>query len=275
VTDLLRVPAPEQGTVRLPAGGGRVEFSGVTVYADGVTLIHDLDLVVPAGAAVAVVGATGAGKSTIAALAGRLSDPDTGEVRLDGVPLPRLSSRELRAAVSYAFERPALLGRTIRDTIGFGGAQPTDEAVAEAARAARAERFVLRLPKGYLTPLADAPLSGGEVQRLGLARALTNAAKARVLVLDDATSSLDTVTEMEVSRALTELHRDRTKIIVTHRAATAAGADLVAWLEAGRLRALAPHEELWGEPDYRDVFGGAASAGTVWTGGTQAEVGSK
>jgi ATP-binding cassette subfamily B protein len=275
VAGLLNVPAPEQGSARLPDGRGRVEFSGVTVRANGATLVENLDLVVPAGAAVAVVGATGAGKSTVAALAGRLTDPTSGDVRLDGVPLRRLSHRELRAAVSYAFERPALLGRTIRDTIGFGIDEPADgavneavnepaddavdEAIAEAARAARAERFVLRLPKGYLTSVEDAPLSGGEVQRLGLARALAHAAKARVLVLDDATSSLDTVTEMEVSRALTELHGDRTKIIVTHRAATAASADLVAWLEAGRLRALGPHEELWREPGYRDVFGSGAA----------------
>jgi ATP-binding cassette subfamily B protein len=259
ITGLLDVPMPEQGSAQLPAGEGQLEFRGVTVRADGTAIIEDLNLIVPAGADVAVVGMSGAGKSTIAALAGRLTDPSEGEVILDGVPLRRLAGRELRAAVSYAFERPALLGRTVRDMIGFGIERPADERIAAAARAARAEQFIRRLPQQYLTPLEQAPLSGGEAQRLGLARALAHAANARVLVLDDATSSLDTVTAMQVSRALTELHGDRTKIIVTHRAATAASADMVAWLETGRLRALAPHEELWRDPDYRAVFGGCGT----------------
>ena len=253
---LLEIPAPPQGNSPLPAGGGRVEFRGVTVRAGGAPAIDDLSLVVPAGAAVAVVGRNGAGKSTLAALAGRLADPDRGEVLLDGVPLPQLAAPRLRAAVTYAFERPAPLGDTVRDTIAYGlPGQAPEETIAAAARAARAEPFVRRLPGRYLTPLAGVPLSGGEHQRLGLARALVRAADARVLVLDDATSSLDTVTAMEVSQAIAGLRGGRTTIIVTHRAATAAGADLVAWLEAGRLRGLAPHEELWTEPGYRAVFG--------------------
>jgi ATP-binding cassette subfamily B protein len=263
IAGLFGVPAPGQGDLPLPDGQGKVEFRGVTVRpsgtppAGGVATIDGLDLVIPAGADVAVVGLTGAGKSTLAALAGRLADPDRGEVLLDGVPLPRLAAPQLRTAVSYAFERPAPLGDTVRDTIAFGlDGRLRDEEIDSAARAARAEPFVRRLPARYLTPLASAPLSGGEHQRLGLARALAHAAGARVLVLDDATSSLDTVTAMEVSRAIAESHGDRTKIIVTHRVATAAGADLVAWLEAGRLRGLAPHEELWGNPGYRAVFRG-------------------
>jgi ATP-binding cassette subfamily B protein len=268
VGGLFGVPAPRQGNLPLPDGQGpddqgKVEFRGVTVRASGPppaggpVTIDDLDLVIPAGVDVAVVGLTGAGKSTLAALAGRLTDPDRGEVLLDGVPLPRLAASQLRTAVSYAFERPAPLGDTVRDTIAFGlDGGLRDEEIDAAARAARAEPFVRRLPARYLTPLASAPLSGGEHQRLGLARALAHATSARVLVLDDATSSLDTVTAMEVSRAIAESHGDRTKIIVTHRVATAAGADLVAWLEAGRLRGFAPHEELWGDPRYRAVFGG-------------------
>ena len=262
VEGLLGVPAPPPGTAHLPRGGGRVEFKGVTVRAGRAAAIDDLDLVIPAGADVAVVGPTGAGKSTLAALAGRLTDPDRGEVLLDGVPLPRLAAPELRAAVTYAFERPAPLGRTVRDMISFGLPwRPSEEEIAAASRAARAEPFLQRLPERYLTPLANAPLSGGEHQRLGLARALARAERARVLVLDDATSSLDTVTEMEVSQALAGLHGDRTKIIVTHRAATAAAADLVAWLEAGRLRGLAPHQELWRDPDYRAAFGAGEEHG--------------
>ena len=260
VTELLGLSAPAHGSEELPAGGGHIEFRGVAVRANDKAVIENLDLVVPAGTDVALVGGTGSGKSTVAALAGRLIDPSSGDVLLDGMPLTRLARTELRNAVTYAFERPALLGRTVHDTIAFGMARPPDEGVTAAALAARADQFIGRLPQRYQTPLAHAPLSGGEVQRLGLARALAHAGKARVLVLDDATSSLDTVTEMEVSRALTGDHGDRTKIVVTHRAATAARADLVAWLDAGRLQALAPHRELWSDPRYRAVFGRGANA---------------
>jgi ATP-binding cassette subfamily B protein len=261
VAEMLEVPAPEQGNARLPEGRGRVEFRGVTVRADDTTVVEDLDLVIPAGANVAVVGASGAGKSTVAALAGRLTDPSDGMVFLDGVPLRWLDRRELRSAVSYAFDRPALLGRTVGDMIGFGVRRSAGDRVVTAAKAARADVFIRRLPRRYHTLLSRAPLSGGEVQRLGLARALAHASDARVLVLDDATSSLDTVTEMQVSRALTELHGSHTVIVVTHRAATAADADLVAWMEAGRLRACAPHATLWRDSDYRAVFGVGALAG--------------
>jgi ATP-binding cassette subfamily B protein len=261
VTALLSVCAPGQGSMRLPAGRGQLEFRGAAVRCGNATVIENLDMVIPGGTSVAVVGRTGAGKSTVAALAGRLIDPSAGEVLLDGVPLTRLARPELRAAVSYAFERPALLGATVRDAIGFGMPRLPDEAVAAAAHAARADQFIGRLPRRYQTALAQAPLSGGEIQRLGLARALAHAGQARVLVLDDATSSLDTVTEMEVSRALTRQHGDSTKIIVTHRAATAARAGLVAWLDSGRLQALAPHRELWQDPRYRAVFGSGENTG--------------
>src|SRR6185503_14243168 len=143
------------------------------------TVLEGVDLAIPGGAAVAVVGRSGAGKSTLAALAARLREPDDGEVRLDGVPLPNLHHDALRGAVGCAFERPVLVGTTVLDAIGGDPA---------AARAAHADAFVTRLPRGYDTPLADAPMSGGEAQRLGLARAWP---ASRLLVLDDATSSLD------------------------------------------------------------------------------------
>jgi ATP-binding cassette, subfamily B, bacterial RamA/AmfB len=261
VAELLGVAAPEKGTERLPPGAGRLEFRDVSVRASGASVIEGLDMVIPGGASVAVVGSSGAGKSTLAALAGRLIDPSHGEVLLDGVPLPQLAAAELRTAVIYAFERPALLGRTVYDVIRFGAGPPPPAGVIRAARAARADPFIRRLPMRYRTPAERAPLSGGEIQRLGLARALAHAARARVLVLDDAMSSLDTMTEMEVRRALTEHHGQRTKIIVTHRAATAAAADLVAWLDGGHLRALAPHHELWrDDPRYLAVFAASPAA---------------
>jgi ATP-binding cassette subfamily B protein len=141
-----------------------------------------------------------------------------------------------------------LVGGTVGDAIGLGLDRTHVEA---ASRAADAHDFVSRLPLGYDTPLVDAPLSGGEAQRLGLARAWH---ASRLLVLDDATSSLDTVTELRISRTLTADGSGRTRLIVTHRAGTAARADLVAWLDAGRLRAVGPHDRLWRDPAYREVF---------------------
>ncbi len=240
VAEVLDVPVLGYGTRRLPEGDGTLELRGTPVG----------DLVVPGGSVTAVAGRSGSGKSALAELAGRLRDPATGVVLLDGVPLPELSRQELRAAVGYAFERPVLLGETVGAAIGMGG---IDGGGAErAARAAGADGFIGRLPRGYGTALASAPLSGGERQRLGLARAFARA--RRLLVLDDATSSLDTVTERQVSRALTEQYGGCTRLVVTHRVATAARADRVVWMEDGRVRAVGTHGELWSEPEYRAVF---------------------
>jgi ATP-binding cassette subfamily B protein len=243
------------GTAGLGPGPGQLWFRQVTVWRGGEAVIDRLDLTVPGGASVAVVGRSGAGKSTLAGLAGRLIDPDEGEVILDGFHLPELTRRALRDAVVYAFERPALFGETPFEAISFGSSRPTREQVLAAARDSRAAAFLTRLPGGIQTPLDETPMSGGEVQRLGLARAFAHAGQARLLILDDATSSLDTATEMLVSRALTDQMGGRTRLIVAHRATTAARADLVAWLEAGRLCALAPHRELWADPRYRAIFG--------------------
>ena len=251
--ELMGVPPVVYGDRSLPSGAGRLELRGVTVRREGRPVLDDLDLVVPGGAVVAVVGRTGSGKSLLAALPGRLADPDDGQVLLDGVPVGQVARDELRRAVLYAFERPSLLGETVRDAIRFGLVAPPDREVELAAVAACADPFIRRLPHGYRTPLAAAPMSGGEVQRLGLARTFAHAAGARLMILDDATSSLDTATEMQVSRSLTR-QLDLTRLIVAHRAATAARADLVAWLDCGRLRAFGPHHELWADPAYRAAF---------------------
>ncbi len=262
IAGVLAVPAPAHGTDLLPrCGPGTLELRGVTVTRGGTTVLDRLDLTVPGGSCVAVVGPSGAGKSVLAELAGRLTDPDEGTVLLDGRPLAALSRAELRDAVGYAFERPVLLGDTLGDAIAFGPGELDPGAVTRAARAAGADGFVRRLPAGYATPRADAPLSGGEAQRIGLARAFAHG--DRLLVLDDATSSLDTVTERHVARALLHDPRGRTRLLTTHRAATAARADLVAWLDSGRLRALAPHRELWQQPAYRALFATAAAEGSA------------
>ncbi|WP_395372734.1 ABC transporter ATP-binding protein [Streptomyces tubercidicus] len=251
--ELLTLPTAPQGARPLPADGpGRLELRAVTVLRGGAPVLRDVDLVVPGGTTMAVVGHSGAGKSLLAAVVGRLTEPDSGQVLLDGIPLDEADPAQLRREIGYAFERPALFGRTVGAAIGFGPYEPPAQAIEAAARAAGADPFVRLLPDGYLTPLADAPLSGGEVQRLGLARAFAHA--GRLLVLDDATSSLDSVTELHVRRALVHDVRTGSRLLIAHRVSSAARADLVAWLENGRLRAVAPHDRLWAEADYRAVF---------------------
>ncbi|MEV0238123.1 ABC transporter ATP-binding protein [Nonomuraea sp. NPDC050786] len=271
VAEIFGLTPVAHGTRTLPPGPGTVEFRDVAV--DGLTVG---DLTLPGGSVTAVVGRSGSGKSLLAALAGRLADPGRGAVLLDGVPLRELSREELRRAIGYAFERPVLVGETVSEAIAPEAGEAVSQAIApepgealsqaiaggrgeaapvvEAARAACADAFVRRLPLGYGTPLRDAPMSGGERQRLGLARAFAQG--ERLLVLDDATSSLDTVTEQQVSRALTTDRRARTRLIAAHRPATAARADQVVWLDNGAVRARGPHDVLWQDPAYRAVFQG-------------------
>jgi ATP-binding cassette, subfamily B, bacterial len=249
---ILAEPAVQYGTDSLPAGRGRLEFRGVTVRAGEVSVLDDVNVVVPAGALVAVVGRSGSGKSVLATLAGRLRDPDEGQVLLDGVALPRLTRHELRRGVCCAFERPMLIGETLADVIAFGHPTPDPPELITAARAARADTFIRRMPMGYQTLLAQAPMSGGEIQRMGLARAFAH--PGRVLVLDDVAASLDTVTEHHIRGVLTGALADRTRLVVAHRVSTAAHADLVLWLDHGRVRSVAPHRQLWSDPCYQAVF---------------------
>ncbi len=251
--DLERLPALDHGPERLPPGGpGTLELRGVRVVRDGREVLRADGLRITGGTTVALVGRSGAGKSVFAAVAGRLTDPDEGQVLLDGVPLDRLSHEALRTEVAFAFERPVLDGGTVAEAVAAGARRVPDEEVRRAARAAGADGFVRRLPLGYGTPLAAAPLSGGEYQRLGLARAFAHA--GRLLIMDDATSSLDTATEHEVDRALRRSLRPGTRLLVAHRPSVADRADLVIWLETGRVRAVAPHRTLWRTAEYRSVF---------------------
>lgn len=249
------LPSTHYGDCDLPSTGrGELVLRAVTITGSSgdAPAIDNLDLTIPAGTALAIVGPSGSGKSALAALPGRLLDPDAGSILLDGVPLQDLSRESLRDAVRYAFERPAPLGETVHETIGLGASRRHVEA---AARTAAADGFIRKLPEGYDTPLDRAPLSGGETQRLGLARAFAREGNdPRIIVLDDATAALDTVTEARVSSAIDSAAAGRTRIVVAHRPSTAARADLVAWLDAGCLRALAPHSELWSDPEYRALL---------------------
>lgn len=252
VAEVLDAPPPAHGSEPLPPGLGRLEFRGAVVRGPGGPALDGIHLTVPAGASVALVGRSGSGKSLLAGLAARLVDPDEGEVVLDGVALPQLSRAELRQAVGLAAASPVLIGNTPADAIALGAPGCTAEQVTEAARAARADGFIRRLPLGYRTPLSEAPMSGGEAQRVGLARAFVHA--GRVLVLDDVAANLDTVTEHQIGEVLNTSLADRTRLVVAHRTSTAARADLVVWLERGRVRRCGTHDELWADTAYRAVF---------------------
>ncbi|WP_254642753.1 ABC transporter ATP-binding protein, partial [Streptomyces sp. BV333] len=256
VETVTTLPPTPYGTRDLPPDGdGTLTLRGVHVTRDGVPLLDSVTLTLPGGTTTALVGPSGAGKSLLAAVAGRLTEPDEGTVLLDGTDLRTLSADALRRAVAYAFERPALFGTTIADAVACGPLPEPD--LRRALRRAAADTFTNRLPHGTRTPLPAAPLSGGELQRLGLARAFTR--PTRLLILDDATSSLDTVTAHLVTRALTDT--PGTRLTVTHRLTTAAQSDQVIWLDAGRVRGTGPHSALWRDPAYRAVFGAGAGAG--------------
>jgi ATP-binding cassette subfamily B protein len=253
-------PGPTPGPRRPgPASGpGRARLSGVTVRLGDRVVLDDVNLLLVPGGCTAVVGASGSGKTVLVGLLGGLYRPDEGVVLVDGRPITELDAATLRRTVAYAFERPALPGATLAEAIGYGRPDADDRTIADAARAARADRFVHMLPLGYGTPPGGAPLSGGELQRLGLARAV--AQDARITVVDDATASLDSATEAEVEQALATVLRGRTRVIVTRKAATAAAADRVVWLHEGRIRGYAPHAELWADPEYRALFVPAGAA---------------
>ncbi|MFI6023964.1 ABC transporter ATP-binding protein [Amycolatopsis magusensis] len=247
ISEVLDSPLPPRGRVDAQPGPGAVELRHVTVPG----ALTEIDLTIPGGTFLAVVGKSGSGKSALVSVLGGLIRPEEGRVLLDGVSTGRLRPEVLRYYVAYAFERPALLGDSVAEAVSYG-TRAGEAAVRNACRAAQVHDLVVRLPDGYHTPLSETPLSGGEAQRLGLARAIVR--NPRVLVLDDATASLDTVTEVRVDEAIENALPGRTRVVVTHRAGTAARADLVAWLENGRLRGLGSHDALWREPGYRAVF---------------------
>lgn len=251
----------DPGWRRLRPGPGRLELRDVSLSGDmtgreTVAVLRDVTLTVPAGATVAVVGLSGSGKSALAEVAGGLRVPDAGEVLLDGQSLAEVDPGELTEAVGYAPAHPVLHGATVAESLCYGDLV-TSSQITTAARTAEAHAPISRLPEGYRTPLAQVALSGGELQRLGLARALLH--RPRLLVLDDATSSLDTVTEARVSTTVSTALPRATRLIVTHRIATAARADLVVWLRDGAIAAAAPHRALLEVPGYRDVFAGGAT----------------
>jgi len=210
-------------------------FDGVRFGYTDRTVLEHLDLTLPAGETVALVGATGAGKSTLARLAARFYDPTGGAVRLDGIPLDRLADDDLRRAVVMVTQESFLFSGTIADNIAFGRPDASQSEVEAAARAIGAHDFIAALPEGYDTDVhrRGGRLSAGQRQLVSFARAFL--ADPAVLILDEATSSLDVPSERLVQRALRTLLADRTALIIAHRLSTVEIADRVLVMEDGRI----------------------------------------
>jgi ATP-binding cassette subfamily B protein len=261
---LVTDPAIEDGphAKPLPDGPGRVEFEDVTFgYGSTRPVLDHMDLVIPGGQAIALVGATASGKSTVARLIPRFYDIESGHIRVDGVDVRDARLREVRRAVGLVFEDTFLFSDTVRSNIAFADPDASMEAVVRAAQLAGAEDFVRQLPDGYNTVIGEHgySLSGGQRQRIAIARAVL--ADPRILILDDATSSVDPTKEHEIRAALAEVMTGRTTIIIAHRPATIALADRVVLLDGGKVIADGTHDGLLeSSAEYRDVLARAAVA---------------
>jgi len=234
-----------EGAEDIEISEGRVEFDNVSFgYADGDDVLRDLDLKIEPGETLAVVGRTGCGKSTLMRLLPRFYDVRQGAIRIDGVDVRDVRVGSLRREIGLVLDEPFLFSESIHDNIAYARPDATRQEVEEGARSADAHRFVCELEHGYDTVIGERgyTLSGGQRQRIAIARTLL--ANPRILVLDDATSSLDVKVEQQIHDALRNLFRSRTTLIIAHRLSTIALAKRIVFLDQGRIVADGTHEEL-------------------------------
>ena len=252
-----RAPAIESrpGAPELPAGGGRVVLDGVTLrYGEAEPALAGIDLEVEAGTVVALVGPSGSGKTSLVALLARLYDPTGGSVAIDGADLRDIDLASLRRQIAFVADDSFLFSASVADNIAYARPDATREEIELAARRAQAAPFIERLPEGYETMVGERglTLSGGQRQRIAIARALL--ADPRILILDDATSSVDARTEEAIRAGLDEALAGRTTFIVAHRLSTISLADEIVVLDGGRIVDRGTHDELVDRsPLYREI----------------------
>jgi ATP-binding cassette subfamily B protein len=223
---------------------GDVEFRNLQFSYNGTLVLHDINLRVPAGSSLAIVGPTGSGKTTLVSLIPRIYDAEAGSVLIDGKPLREYPLATLRRNIGFVPQETFLFGETIRENIAFGAPDATDGDVRSAAEAANIASEIEDFPEQFKTIVGERgiTLSGGQKQRTAIARALIR--NPRILVLDDALSSVDTQTEDKILNHLREVMQGRTTIFISHRVSTVRNADRIAVLHGGRIVELGTHEEL-------------------------------
>jgi ATP-binding cassette subfamily B multidrug efflux pump len=253
-----QVPTVTDGATVLPGAKGRAALQGVQFAYDGhehEPVLQDINLVMEPGQTVALLGATGSGKSTLISLLPRFYDVDRGQVTLDDHDVRALTLESLRERIGLVPQETILFSGTIRDNIRYGRPEASDEEVVAAAQAAQAHDFVTGFPEGYDTLLGQrgVNLSGGQKQRLAIARALLM--HPRVLILDDSTSSVDVETEVKIQEAMEAAGRERTTLLVAQRISSVLGADQIVVLDGGRIMAVGSHRELMATcAIYREIY---------------------
>jgi ATP-binding cassette subfamily B protein len=248
--------ADRPGAKDLRPGEGRIRFDRASfAYAGGSPVLDEVELAIEPGRTVALIGHTGSGKTTLASLVPRFYDVTAGRVTVDGVDVRDVTRASLRRQIGIVSQDPFLFSATVRENIAFGAPWAGDEDVVEAARLAQAHEFIEELPDGYDTVIGERglTLSGGQRQRIAIARALV--LDPRILILDDATASVDATTEARIRLGLREAMRGRTTLVIAHRLSTIALADELVVLDRGRVAARGTHEELIRtSPVYREIY---------------------
>jgi ATP-binding cassette subfamily B protein len=234
------------GAIQLPPVEGKVRFENVTFryFGGGEPVLKDVDFEAQSGQTIALLGATGSGKSTIINLLPRFYDPTEGRITIDGYDLRDVTLESLRSQIGIVLQETTLFTGSIRDNIAFGRPDASMEDITAAAKAAAAHEFILSFPQGYDTPVGErgTTLSGGQKQRIAIARALL--LDPHILILDDSTSSVDVATEAVIQTALDKLMKGRTSFVIAQRISTVMNADQILVLEGGKVAARGSHEEL-------------------------------
>ncbi|HEU5118007.1 MAG TPA: ATP-binding cassette domain-containing protein, partial [Isosphaeraceae bacterium] len=246
-----RVPSVPEPSKPMPIGHlrGAIDLAGVNFRYGSRQVLHDINLSIRPGEMIGLVGTTGAGKSTLVNLICRFYDVNGGSISVDGHDIRRFPVEAYRKNIGIVLQEPFLFYGTVAENIAYGRPDASPEEIINAARAAKAHDFILRLPEGYDTPVGERgqSLSGGERQRISIARALL--IDPAILILDEATSAVDTETEREIQEALDTLVQGRTTIAIAHRLSTLRKADRLVVLDRGRIVEVGRHSELLQQPE--------------------------